>query len=379
MKVCIISYHRAPYRDPVFTEVHRRGNVELSVLTMFPTDANHPYRGESEGDYSNTQLGRGYRILSRSRLHLGIVPALFHGKFDAVVVPGYIEATSILAILYCWVSRTPLIYTGDTIESTNRTPRKRLLSAILRRAAAAWVPGAAARALMEECGMKNDRIFEGAYCLDYAHLRHILDDRRLKRTDLRQSLNIAADDFVFLFVGRMIPERGIPHLVNAFAGVHANDAHTCLMLVGDGPVLDEVKRLVDAKGLSQVRIIPPTDFETLCDFYAAADAYVTAAITEPYSLALAEAAIAGLPIVTTDSVGAAADYVRRGTGTIVPARDPMALKNAMAELARDKNLARAMGKLGQELAGLRTVKWAADQLERAVFATIPSSVPGSFI
>lgn len=376
MRVCVLSHHRAPYRDPVFTEVHRRRNIELCVLTMFPTDTNHPYRVEPDGGYPNTQLRKGFRILSRSWLHPGIVTALVRGKFDAVVVPGYFDVTLILAMLYCWASGTPLIYSGDTIEYPNKPARKWLLRAILKRAAAVWVPGSASRALIEKCGMKNDRIFEGAYCLDYTYLKHSLDDRRLKRNEFRRSLDIALEDFAFLFVGRMIPERGLTHLVNAFAGVCAADAHACLVLVGDGPDCDEVKRLVSAQGLSRVRFVSPTDFETLYDFYAAADAYVMPAIKEPYSLALAEAAIAGLPIVTTDSVGAVADYVRRGTGIIVPAGDPMALKNAMLELSRDKSAAQAMGRLGQEQASLRTAKWAADQLERAVFAAVSSSAPG---
>jgi glycosyltransferase involved in cell wall biosynthesis len=370
MKVGILSYHRAPYRDPVFTEVQRRGNIDLRVLTMFATDANHPYRHESEGGYPNTPLKKGYKMLGVSWLHPGIVPALLHGKFDVVVVSGYYNVTSILAMLLCWVKGTPFIYSGDTIKSVNYQPRMKLLSAILKQAAAAWVPGAASRALLEKCGMAANYIYEGAYCLDFTYLRGVLDQRRSTRTALRRSLSISDEDFVFLFVGRMIPARGLKYLINAFAKVCDSEAHTFLVLVGNGPVRDEMERLAHLQGLSRVRVVAPMDFDKLCDYYAAADAYVMPAVAEPYSLALAEAAIAGLPIITTDAVGAAADYVRPETGFVVPTGDIVALCNAMCALVRDKSMAHTMGSLGRNLASRRSVEWAATQLEQAIITAV---------
>jgi hypothetical protein len=54
-------HHLAPsllWRDPVFTEVHRRNTIDLSVLTVLPMDANHPYKGESDGGYRDLNVLR---------------------------------------------------------------------------------------------------------------------------------------------------------------------------------------------------------------------------------------------------------------------------------------------------------------------------------
>jgi len=169
----------------------------------------------------------------------------------------------------------------------------------------------------------------------------------------------------------MIAPRGLTHLVRAFADLSALEKDAFLVLVGDGPVRDDVARLAQSLRLNRFRIIAPTDFDTLRNYYLAADAYVMPALREPYSLALAQAAIFGLPVVTTANVGAVADYVPNAeTGTIVPAGDSVALKDAMLKLVRNRSLAQTVGRAGQQLARSRTVDWGADQLERAALRAV---------
>lgn len=372
LKVAALSINPAPYRDPVFAEVHRRGNIELHVLTMFAAEADHPYRREAAPEYLNTPLGKGFKLLRHSWLHPGIVPALRRGMFDAIIVPGYSHATAVLAMLFCWATATPLIFSCDSVDFGEGSRRRaRLLRLILRHAAAAWVPGAQSRSYLRQLGFAADRIFEGAYCLDCERLIHFFQAREPARDALRESLRIDNAGFMFLFVGRMIAPRGLTHLVRAFADLSALEKDAFLVLVGDGPVRDDVARLAQSLRLNRFRIIAPTDFDTLRNYYLAADAYVMPALREPYSLALAQAAIFGLPVVTTANVGAVADYVPNAeTGTIVPAGDSVALKDAMLKLVRNRSLAQTVGRAGQQLARSRTVDWGADQLERAALRAV---------
>jgi glycosyltransferase involved in cell wall biosynthesis len=71
----------------------------------------------------------------------------------------------------------------------------------------------------------------------------------------------------------------------------------------------------------------------------------TALDREPWGLVVNEAMHAGLPVVATDTVGAAAGgLVRDGeNGFVVPERDPAALAGALRRLAGDQQLARRLG------------------------------------
>ena len=85
-------------------------------------------------------------------------------------------------------------------------------------------------------------------------------------------------------------------------------------------------------------------------YFAACDLFVMSSLYEGKARTLVEAACAGKPIVST-AVSGADEVVTDGeTGFIVPVRDPAALADRMLRLLRDADLARAMGRRGQELA-----------------------------
>ena len=374
MKVAVLSIHPAPYRDPVFAAVHRRKNVELHVFTMFDTDRGHPYRGDVVAGYPHTPLGWGWRLLPHSYVHPGIVAALRRGGFDAVVVPGYNHGTSVLATLFCCMTGTPLIYSADTTSFVARPGWRTVLTRIiLKKCGAVWVPGAASREYFSSLGFRSDLLFEGAYCLDAVRLAQVAARERACRDSIRAYLEVPEAGFVFLFAGRMIPERGLDYLVRAFARLVGQQPDAYMLLVGDGPLRPQV--VANCRDLPRVRILDPVAFEQLAGYYAAADCYVLPCIREPYSLALAQAAISGLPLITTDKVGAAADYVRSAaSGRVVGAGDSVALEGAMTELICDRPGAQAMGRAAQEVAMRRTVEWAADQFEQAAFAALSAPV-----
>lgn len=94
-------------------------------------------------------------------------------------------------------------------------------------------------------------------------------------------------------------------------------------------------------------------------------------LRENYSLALAQAAICGLPMISTDRVGAVRDYLVEGeTGFLVPPGDSQALASAMMRLITSPGLAGVLGKKAAARSKHRTVTWAAEQLEAAVFRAI---------
>ncbi len=78
------------------------------------------------------------------------------------------------------------------------------------------------------------------------------------------------------------------------------------------------------------------------DWLAGCDAYANSSISEGVSLTILEAMAAGLPVVAT-RVGGTPEVVDGACGRLVPARDPLALARALAELAVAPDLRRTLG------------------------------------
>jgi glycosyltransferase involved in cell wall biosynthesis len=148
-----------------------------------------------------------------------------------------------------------------------------------------------------------------------------------------------------LYVGRLVPEKGIPELLAAWSTL---DARPTLVAIGDGPLAGEVAETPGA------RLLGPLARERLPVAYAAADLLVLPSIPtprfrEPWGLVCNEALHQGTPVVATTAVGAVAGgLVRDGeTGLVVPPGDAHALAGAIARLLADPALRTRLGASGR--------------------------------
>jgi glycosyltransferase involved in cell wall biosynthesis len=137
--------------------------------------------------------------------------------------------------------------------------------------------------------------------------------------------------FMFMAVGRLEAEKRVDDLLKALAMVLTKYPHTCLSLVGDGRERRRLEKLARRSGISNnVRFLGTRpDARALMQ---SAHAFVQASAYEGYGLSLIEAALAHIPIVTTD-VGIVGDVLRPiHDALVVPVGEPFELALAMIEL-----------------------------------------------
>jgi glycosyltransferase involved in cell wall biosynthesis len=161
----------------------------------------------------------------------------------------------------------------------------------------------------------------------------------------RERLGVGERGFLALFAGRLVREKGIDVLIEAWRGGGPPGA---LALAGEG-------RAPAADGVRPLGRLGPLELRGL---YAAADALVlpsirTATFLEPWGLVVNEAMHQGTPVIASDAVGAAAGgLVRDGrNGLVVPAGDPAALGAALRALAGDPERRVRLGEAGRRDAG----------------------------
>ena len=147
-----------------------------------------------------------------------------------------------------------------------------------------------------------------------------------------------------LFVARLIGAKDPACLLEAQAILEARGVAPWLVLVGDGPEAKTLRDFALARSLSRVVFAGSRQPRDLPPIYAAADLFVLPSRHEPWGVVVNEAMAAGLPVVLSDRVGAAADLLVDGeNGLLVPSGDPARLAAAIGEIVGDAALRARMG------------------------------------
>lgn len=154
----------------------------------------------------------------------------------------------------------------------------------------------------------------------------------------RRSLGLRDDAVVALYVGALVPEKGVDLAIGAVAGAEG----THLLVVGDGPQRAELEELADRVAPERVTFIGGLD--DVVPAYAAADiVMLTSRGGDSMPAVLIEAGLCGLSSITCP-VGEITEVVVDGvTGIVVPIGDQPAATSALARLARDPGEAHRLG------------------------------------
>lgn len=163
-----------------------------------------------------------------------------------------------------------------------------------------------------------------------------------ERGDAKARLGLDPKTPVIGTVGRLEPRKGTAVLVAALGALRAAGRPLAAVIVGDGPLRDELVRDVAARGLTgSVQLLG--DRSDVREVLAALDVFVLPSRTEGMSNALLEAMAMGLPVVAT-AVGGNQEVVTDGrSGVLVPADAAGAMAAAIARVLDDGAFAAALG------------------------------------
>jgi glycosyltransferase involved in cell wall biosynthesis len=151
------------------------------------------------------------------------------------------------------------------------------------------------------------------------------------------------DPPVILFVGRLVPDKGIFDLLDALRLV-ARDRRCTLRIVGGGSHQQELRQRVDELELEDVvSLMGYVEGDPLAESYASSDVFVLPSYREGFPTVITEAMSYGLPVVTTSIRGAMDQLVEGENALFVPPRHPAALADALGRLLDDPVLRARMG------------------------------------
>jgi glycosyltransferase involved in cell wall biosynthesis/GT2 family glycosyltransferase len=304
--------------------------------------------GVQQGDFRYVYL-RGIRILG-TLIAVSLPFRLWRSNCEAIVQ--CIDGKFALPVTYCMarLRRKPfLLYTGVWMRIGTLLHRLAfpLVRHIYRNADALIVYGEHVKRYLIQEGVRPERIFVAPHAVHNQIYRRVVTEA--ETGDLLRDMAIPRDHKVILYIGRIEPQKGLEHLIRAFASIA--DPAAVLVLVGTGSDQPRLQSLISRLGISG-RVRWPGYVPSIATpaYYALAHVFVLPSVTtrrdkETWGLVVNEAFNQALPVIATDAVGAAAGGLIENliNGLIVPEGDEETLADALGLVLSDEPRRLAMG------------------------------------
>ena len=210
---------------------------------------------------------------------------------------------------------------------------------------------------LQRCGITK----KGVSVLGFGNVRGIdLDYYALTPSvkeqagDIRKRLGIADGAFTFVFVGRIVRDKGIHELIAAFCRLCHEREDVYLLLVGDYEPTDPLSKY-SRELIDRTPNIYVTEewIDDVRPWYAVADALVFPSYREGFPNVVIEAGAMGLPSIVTDINGSREIIIDGENGVIIPSHDEMALYHAMKGMVMNPKKAIYMGEKAHPLIASR--------------------------
>jgi len=374
-KLVILSEIIAPYRIPVFNSLAKDANIDLHVIFLAETDPTlrqwHVHKNEIRFSYqvlpSWRRRSERYHVL----LNHGVTAALKKASPDAILCGGYNYVASWQALW--WAGRHGVPF-SLWVESTTRDLRSgsRLINFLkakfMHGCAGFVVPGKASFKYVMNYGAPEESIFIAPNAVNNSFFAgRSATVRRDAATHLR---TLRLPSRFFLFVGRLVREKGIFDLLDAYATLPPElRTEIGLVFVGDGAARSELERRSGQVRPGTILLDRFAQPEQLASYYALADIFVFPTYTDPWGLVVNEAMACGLPVIASDVAGCVADLVADNwNGRVVTAGDRQQLASAMQEIASNGAMRTQMGQHSRERIQHYSPEACAAGIARAVLA-----------
>jgi teichuronic acid biosynthesis glycosyltransferase TuaC len=218
---------------------------------------------------------------------------------------------------------------SDVLLLPRNRGRGRCITRVLRAADAVIAVSEDLRARAIDLGVNPERVHLIRQGIDQAQF--FPGDRR----EARQRLGLRGAERLLVWVGKMVPVKGLEVLLRACAYLHQRGEPFRLCLVGDGPVRPALEAQSEAMGLAGVvSFVGPKLHHELPDWYRAADVTVLSSFSEGLPNVLRESLACGTPFVSTN-VGGVREMAPPLFSRLVPAGDASALAAAIVQTLRE--------------------------------------------
>jgi len=334
-------------------EMATRG-IDVRLITVRPEKPSMTFAGELHISPGHLVVVPFRSVLDLPAM-LRLVVALRRIKPRTVITHLWLANT--VGRIAAFIARVPRVFTFEhNVYDSIKSPRHFFVDRVLARFTD--------RILAPSLAIKNSAIRHGIHPekISVVHGGFNFGLYRATSKDAaRKKYRINPAEFVFLFLGRLIYQKGVDVLLSAFAQIDGGK----LFIVGGGEKQKELEAMAKNLGI-QHRVYFTGFCKDISEFYALADCFVLPSRWEGLPISIAEAMVAGLPVIATKTDGNS-EGVRDGiNGLLVEPENPKTLALAMQRMREDTTLREKLVRQGLQDAEEFNITRHVDRLLKAI-------------
>lgn len=265
----------------------------------------------------------------------------------------------LLCMLAAWITRVPRrvhTFTGLVWPTSSGIAKKILM-------ATDWITCACSTHIIPEGfgvmqDLQNHITNKPMRVLGYGNVRGVDMVRFSRRPEVMAVANELRrkEIFTFLFVGRIVGDKGINELVQAFKCLQGEYPNIRLLLVGRfeenlDPLNPETMAMI--KDTPEIEHVGAQYGDALLAYYAASDCFVFPSYREGFPNTVLEAGAMGLPSIVTDINGSREIVTSGENGIVIPSKSVPALLSSMRQMIENKDEAVVMGEKARTIVACR--------------------------
>ena len=189
--------------------------------------------------------------------------------------------------------------------------------------------------LIEQCVLNKDKaLVFGSGSVSGADLSKFKANKWVGNKT-REELEIPQDAFVFLYLGRLVKDKGVLDLARAFSNIESLNAYLIFVGPDEGLLAEGIKQICSNKTLN-IRLLGFTDAPY--QYLSAADVLCLPSYREGFGSVIIEAAAMGVPAVASDIYGITDAVIKEQTGLLHQVGDVSDIKRSMERILFNKRL-----------------------------------------
>ncbi len=381
-KLAVVATHPIQYQSPLWREIAKNREIDITVYYCVDWGVSKP---QYHKEFFSTPykwdipllVGYKFKFLRNyapkprpsiwGLFNPGIFWKLLKNKYDAVLVLGWMDATSWMTLLSAKITLTPIFL--RVVNSSNydkHVTRSKLLLFLkrlyLKIIFHGFVSGFLAigtwnREMYLEFGVPKERIFHFPYAVWNEFFMEESKKYENSRDEIKRELGIDPKTKVITYAARFVHDKHPEHIIAAYNKLTSEQSNNlaikhCLLMIGDGELKKETERLSEELGLKDVKFLGFKNQRELIKLYAITDIFVRTDdyIKGDWGATVNEAMACGLSIVAPDTIGAQVDLIQQGgNGFRYGFGDLSELANCMVKILEDARLMDSMKAKSKEI------------------------------
>lgn len=351
-KVLVVHNIITPHTSPVFRELAKK--VDLTVFYCAVKEQNRTWNVVPKGFKYKVLPGFSMKLQGKD-LFTNFINLTIFGEInkinpDVVILSGWDLLTYQLTYLYCKMNRIKvIIWSGSTKfePSWRRNLSLPLVKVMVKNADALIAYGNRAKEYLLGLGASNNKIFISYNTTDIS--MYSKGCNKYKKELEKKKMGLSGKKII-LFYGQLIERKGVDILIKAFGTVIQYMTNVSLLIVGSGPMKENLENLSKKLRISEIYFIDDPGDKKISKYYSIADIFVLPSREEVWGLVVNEAMACGLPVVVSEFAGSSRDLIKNGeNGYIFKGGEVNDLANKLIMPLKNKSKLSEMGDSSRKL------------------------------